>query len=208
MSVSEHRYFVINKPYNMLSQFIDPDTLEKLGGLNYDFPEGIHAIGRLDKNSEGLLILTTNKKVTKLLFQGETEHNRTYLVKVKNKVSPQTLRQLRTGVTIRIQGGEYYTTTPCDVEIVDEPANLFHHEFETKDYTPCTWLLITLTEGKFHQIRKMVDAVHHRCRRLIRVSIEDLQLGNLQPGCIKEIEEETFFKQLKINNWRNTHAKR
>jgi 23S rRNA pseudouridine2457 synthase len=202
MVTPAHRYFIINKPYNMVSQFVSPDDVGLLGDIDFDFPEGIHAIGRLDNNSEGLLILTTNKRVTKLLFQGETPHKRTYLVKVRHAVSPESLQQLRTGVTIRIKGGGDYVTPPCETEIVEMPAGLFQNELETKDYVPFTWLLMTLYEGKFHQVRKMVDAVKHRCKRLIRVSIEDLELGSLPPGGVKEIEEADFFRMLKINNWR------
>jgi 16S rRNA U516 pseudouridylate synthase RsuA-like enzyme len=68
MSTSPHRYFIINKPYNMVSQFISSHNVRLLGDLDFDFPEGTHAIGRLDNHSEGLLLLTTNKKVTRLLF--------------------------------------------------------------------------------------------------------------------------------------------
>ena len=74
MTQKTHRYFVINKPYNMVSQFISSHDVTLLGQLNYPFPEGIHAIGRLDNHSEGLLLLTTNTKVTRLLFQGTTAH--------------------------------------------------------------------------------------------------------------------------------------
>lgn len=194
-----HRYFIINKPYNMVSQFVSPDNVGLLKDINYGFPEGIHAIGRLDNYSEGLLILTTNKKVTKLLFESKIPHKRTYLVQVRDIVTPEKLQQLQTGVTIRIKGGGYYTTTPCEVSIVDKPINLYKRENEFKEGLPNTWLLITLTEGKFHQVRKMVDAVRHRCKRLIRVSIENLKLNDLQPGEVKEIEEKDFFEQLKIN---------
>jgi 23S rRNA pseudouridine2457 synthase len=89
MSEPINRYFIINKPYNMVSQFVSPDDVGLLGDIAFDFPEGIHAIGRLDNLSEGLLILTTNRKVTKLLFQGEAPHKRTYLVRVKNVVSAE-----------------------------------------------------------------------------------------------------------------------
>jgi 23S rRNA pseudouridine2457 synthase len=65
-------------------------------------------------------------------------------------------------------------------------------------YGPHTWLLITLTEGKYHQVRKMIGSVRHRCKRLIRISIESLELGDLKPGCVREIEETDFFTQLKI----------
>jgi 23S rRNA pseudouridine2457 synthase len=201
MTQAANRYFIINKPYNMVSQFISSHDVGLLGDIDYDFPEGIHAIGRLDNLSEGLLILTTNKKVTKLLFQGETPHKRTYLVRVKNEVSAESLEKLRTGVSIRIKDGVYYTTPPCEVNIIQNPTDLFEHQQERRPYALHTWLTITLSEGKFHQVRKMVSAVNHPCKRLIRLSIEDLELGTLEPGGVREIEETEFFGQLKINNW-------
>lgn len=187
----------------MVSQFMSPDDVGLLGDLDYEFPEGTHAIGRLDNLSEGLLILTTNKRVTVLLFQGEVPHKRTYLVKVKEVISEETVQQLRTGVSIRVKGGGYYTTTPCDVEIVHDIGQMFPHIKETGGFGKYSWLLISLTEGKFHQVRKMVAEVRHRCMRLIRVSIEDLELADLPIGCVKEIEEEVFFNLLKIDNWKN-----
>lgn len=203
MSDTGHRYFIINKPYKMVSQFVSSHKVGLLGDLDFSFPEGIHAIGRLDNLSEGLLILTTNKKVTRLLFQGEVPHKRVYLVRVTNIVTDESLQRLRTGVTIRVKGGADYMTPPCEAEIVEHPEHLLPHQMELRAQVPHTWLMITLYEGKFHQVRKMVAAVHHQCRRLIRVSIEGLQLGDLQPGCIREIEEESFFSQLNIDNWRD-----
>jgi len=182
----------------MVSQFISDHETDLLGQLEYDFPEGIHAIGRLDKNSEGLLVLTTNKKITKLLFNSGIKHKRTYLVKVKYEVTPQSLHRLRTGLTIRIRGGGNYLTPPCEVDIVNPPADLFPLPYPSPDYTPFTWLSITLTEGKYHQVRKMVLAAGHRCQRLIRISIEDLELGDLRPGEVREIEEASFFSLLKL----------
>ena len=202
MNPTPNRYFIINKPYKMVSQFISPDKVNKLGDLDFDFPEGIHAIGRLDNNSEGLLILTTNKRVTALLFQSDVPHKRTYLVQVEKVITEERLNMLRTGITIRVKGGGYYTTTACQVELVEKPVNLPKRGHEFRDDLPQSWLLITLTEGKFHQIRKMVSSVYHHCKRLIRVSIEDLELGDLQPGCVREIEEEDFFRMLKIENWK------
>ena len=199
MSHQKHRYFIINKPYNMVSQFVSPDNVALLTAIKYNFPEGTHAIGRLDNHSEGLLILTTNKKVTKLLFESKEPHKRTYLVQVRDLVTPEKLLQLQTGVTIRIRGGGDYTTSPCEVQIVEKPIGLYTREQEFLERLPSTWLLITLTEGKFHQVRKMTDAVRHRCKRLIRISIENLQLNNMQPGEVKEIEENDFFEQLNIN---------
>lgn len=198
--MARHRYFIINKPANMVSQFVSPDKVRLLGDLDYEFPEHTHAIGRLDSHSEGLLILTTNKKVTNLLFQGEIPHRRTYLVHVGHVVTPETLNTLRTGIGIQIKGGMEYVTSPCEVEIVSRPAGL-PKQIQDEREVPHTWLLITLTEGKYHQVRKMVRTARHRCKRLIRLSIENLVLGDMKPGEVKEIEENDFFEKLKIRNW-------
>ena len=196
-----HRYFIINKPYNMVSQFVSSHKVRLLGDIAFDFPEGTHAIGRLDNHSEGLLLLTTNKRVTKLLFESKVPHKRTYLVKVRRIVSPESLLVLQTGIDIIIKGGVTYTTPPCDVQIVVPPADLFKGGANQRLDLPSTWLTITLTEGKYHQVRKMVAAVNHQCVRLIRMRIEDLELGTLQAGEVKEVEETYFFKQLYIDNW-------
>lgn len=186
----------------MVSQFKSPDNVNLLGQLSFDFPEGTHAVGRLDNNSEGLLILTTNKKVTRLLFLGDQPHKRTYVVQVERIVTQETLEKLCNGTSIRVKGGGYYTTVPCEVEIIDRPVNIPPRNHEFRADLPQTWLKMSLTEGKFHQIRKMVSGVGHDCKRLIRISIEDLELGDLQPGEVRELEESYFFDALKITNWR------
>ena len=182
-----------------MSQFISPDNVNLLGDLDFNFPEGTHAVGRLDNNSEGLLILTTDKRVTKLLFQSQIPHKRTYWVQVEKKVGEEALRKLRTGIPIRISGDVYHTTVECEVDIIERPFNLHPREHEYRLDLPQTWLKITLTEGKFHQIRKMVSSVYHDCKRLIRVSIEDLELGDMKPGEVREIEQKEFFKLLHID---------
>jgi 23S rRNA pseudouridine2457 synthase len=198
ISTEKPRYFILNKPANMLSQFIGHNTGNMLGKINFDFPEGIHAIGRLDNASEGLLILTTNKRVTKLLFQSKTPHKRTYLVQVNDTVSEENLQLLRTGVQILIKGNVMWQTTPCEVELLAKPDDCYKIENQLHPNNPYCWLKITLTEGKYHQIRKMVVAVNHKCKRLIRTSIEDIELDDLPVGEIKEYEEGEFFELLKI----------
>jgi 23S rRNA pseudouridine2457 synthase len=199
----EHRYFVLHKPRGIVSQFVSPDDVGLLGDIDFVFPEGTHAIGRLDKDSEGLLLLTTNKKVTKLLFQGTMPHTRDYLVLVKNAVNQETLETLQNGVTFKTFGGADYNTGACVVSIVNNPEERFHIETNLRPEIAHTWLLISLTEGKFHQVRKMVSAVHHRCKRLIRVAIEDIELGTLKAGEIAELDEVTFFKKLKIEQYKS-----
>jgi 23S rRNA pseudouridine2457 synthase len=182
----------------MVSQFISSDDVVLLGNISFNFPDGTHAIGRLDNNSEGLLLLTTNKTITKKLFQGEVAHKRKYLVQVRHKVTDETLEKLRSGVSIQIKGGAYYTTIPCDVELVDNPYEFIQQTNNVVEYEPTSWLMMTLIEGKYHQVRKMVYAVGHKCKRLIRVAIEDMTLGNIQPGEVKEINEDEFFSLLKL----------
>jgi 23S rRNA pseudouridine2457 synthase len=182
----------------MVSQFISSDDVVLLGDLSFTFPDGTHAIGRLDNYSEGLLLLTTNKSITRKLFQGEVAHKRKYLVQVRHKVTNEAIEKLRSGVSIQIKGGGYYTTIPCEVDPVDNPYELLHETNTAIEYEPTSWLMMTLVEGKFHQVRKMVLAVGHKCKRLIRVAIEDVTLGNLQPGEVREMNEDEFFSLLKL----------
>ena len=186
----------------MVSQFVSTHDVQLLGSLDFKFPAGIHAVGRLDNHSEGLLLLTTNKKVTRLLFLSETPHTRTYLVQVNNIVSAENLKKLQTGVTIKIKTGIMYTTTPCYVRVVTDPENFYELGERLTAYHPFTWLLITITEGKYHQVRKMIAAIRHKCKRLIRISIEDLELDGLKAGEVRELEEADFFTKLKIQDWR------
>lgn len=182
----------------MVSQFVSPHKVPLLGDLEFTFPSGTHAVGRLDKDSEGLLILTTNKEITRLLFSGEIKHKRVYLVQVNGSVNPDSLHILKSGVPIKIEGGKIYTTPVCDVTIIEDPVLIYSLATVTEEHGKHTWLQMILYEGKYRQVRKMVAAVHHRCKRLIRVSIEDLLLDSLIPGAVREIEENDFFEKLKI----------
>lgn len=183
----------------MVSQFVSSHNVTLLGDLNYTFPEGIHAIGRLDNWSEGLLLLTTDKSITRRLYSDIIPHSRTYLVQVRKKVDETALKKLQSGITIIIKGGKEYTTANCNVSIVTNPEDYISYVHPDKEYEPTSWLLMTLYEGKFHQVRKMVDAAGHRCKRLIRVSIENLNLGKMQPGEVQPIQKDDFYRLLKLH---------
>jgi 23S rRNA pseudouridine2457 synthase len=200
MSLSEepYRYFVLNKPYNMVSQFVSSHKVRLLCHLQFDFPEGTHAIGRLDKDSEGLLLLTTDRRITRLLFQSKVPHFRKYLIQVRGEVNEAVVEQLRNGVPIPVAEETSYLTKPCEVEHVQEPAGLFSNGNELHERVPRSWLTISLTEGKYHQVRKMVQAVGHPCKRLIRLSIEDIELEDMQPGEIREMNQEEFYRRLRL----------
>lgn len=182
----------------MVSQFVSPDPVRLLGDLNFHFPEDTHAVGRLDSTSEGLLLLTTDKRLTRLLYSAGIAHQRSYLVMVQNSVSEETLQQLQKGVTIPAVGGEPYIAKPVAVDRVRKATTIYPYAADSREAYPHTWLLITLTEGKFRQVRKMVMAVRHRCLRLIRVSIGGLLLEDLPPGGVREVTQETLFRQIGI----------
>lgn len=183
----------------MISQFVSPYQQRKLGELNFIFPEGTNAVGRLDDESEGLLILTTDKTLTGRLLNPKNKHHRSYIVQVEKAIEEESLEKLRNGIDILIKGkNTLYTTLPCSVTLIDKPDNLAEREDSFRDDLPQSWLEFVLTEGKNRQIRKMCKAVRHKCRRLIRTKIEDLDLGNLKPGDVIEIEQGKLFRLLKL----------
>jgi 23S rRNA pseudouridine2457 synthase len=196
--MTEHRYFILYKPVDMVSQFKSTHNVRLLGDINFDFPEGTHAIGRLDKDSEGLLLLTTDKRVTRLLFQGKEPHKRTYVVQVKNVMTEETAAQLSVGISISAAKGLSFITTPCSVELIDKPIYIQDALVPLHEKVKNSWVSITLTEGKFHQVRKMVAAVQHKCVRLIRISIEDLHIEGVNPGEVREVSKDYFYEKLKL----------
>ncbi len=184
----------------MISQFVSPYKHRLLGDLNFEFPEGTNAVGRLDDDSEGLLVLTTDKSLTKRLLHPTRQHKRNYIVQVERKVEMETIQKLSNGLDILIKKKGTYTTLPCEVTLIEKPANLPSRDHSFKEFLPHSWLEFVLIEGKNRQIRKMCSAVRHDCKRLIRTKIEDLELGTMQPGDVKEIEQAKLFELLRLTN--------
>jgi 23S rRNA pseudouridine2457 synthase len=189
-----NRYFILNKPANMVSQFVSSDKVPLLGNIDFSFPEGTHAIGRLDKDSEGLLLLTTDKKITRLVFSGKRAHQRTYLVMVQNEMTQKTFDHFLNGVIIKVKNGDSYLARPKTVSRVSDAVSLYQWAVDAREIYPHTWLTITLTEGKYRQVRKMTLALRHRCLRLIRLSMEDIRIDGIPPGAVKELDKETFYR--------------
>lgn len=192
------RYFVLNKPYNMVSQFVSPDTVNLLTDIDFDFPEGTHAVGRLDGDSEGLLLLTTDKRMTRMLFQGSKPHRRDYIVRVKGIVTDEELNRLCNGLLLPGKGMADYRSQPCSADKIPAPDWLAPRPNQP-DFAAHTWLRISLFEGRYRQVRKMVYAIGHKCQRLVRVAIEDLELGDLQPGALREYTESEIFRLLRLD---------
>ena len=194
----ELRYFVIYKPYKMVSQFVSSHKLRLLCDLDYAFPEGTNAVGRLDNDSEGLLILTNNKSLVGKLMHPDRKRSKRYVVQVEKMVSEEKLNILRNGVNILVKGKGEYFTKECEVNIIDKPNYLPERGHSFRDDLPQTWLEFVLKEGKNRQIRKMCSAVRHDCKRLIRTHIEDLDIIGMKAGEVKEIGQEELFSKLGI----------
>lgn len=182
----------------MISQFVSPYDHRLLGDLDYSFPEGTNAVGRLDEDSEGLLILTNDKSLTRRLLHPSRKHRRGYVVQVERTVTEEAIKTLSSGIDILIKKKGTYRTLPCDVKVIDKPAGLPERAHPFKEYLAHSWLEFILTEGKNRQIRKMCSAVRHDCKRLIRTRIEDLSIGEMKPGEVKEIEQNELFELLKL----------
>lgn len=191
-------YYIIYKPYKMISQFTSSHKKKRcLGELGFPFPKDVYPLGRLDDNSEGLLILTNDKSLNHKLLNPEFEHKRIYLVQLQGLITSDALKHLETGVTIALDAGPYLTK-PCKVKQVKKPENLPPRGHPISDRLPTSWIELTLTEGKFHQVRKMTAGVGFPCLRLIRIAIEDLRLENMQPSDVRELRKEAIYKKLNI----------
>lgn len=187
MGDSLYRHFILNKPYGYLSQFVlKGNSKKKLLGEFFEFPKGTMAIGRLDKHSEGLLLLTTNGKVSAKINSSKVEKE--YYVQVDGLISKDKLSALETGIEIKLEHG-HYMTKGCKVNYLDREPEVPPRAKKIRGdhHGPTTWISIILTEGKFRQIRKMTAKVGHPTLRLYRVRIGNIKLENLLPGEVIEV---------------------
>jgi 23S rRNA pseudouridine2457 synthase len=202
-------HFKMYKPVKVLSQFVFPCKRQKGKGLLgdfYDFPPGTMAIGRLDADSEGLLLLTRDGKTSARYTSTKTKFSKEYHVEVDGTVTQAAIDTMCRGVEIKTllsQGGkrqEAYTTLPCEARILvpgeeeecslgiyqqEEESNNTHHR---RRHRPTSWISITIREGKFRQVRKMTAVVGFPTLRLIRVRIGDVRLEGLAVGQVAEVE--------------------
>ena len=187
-----HHHFILFKPYGYLSQFIyELKRKKKLLGELHNFPPGTMAIGRLDEDSEGLLLLTTDGKVSEQIRSKKVDKE--YYVQVDGIITPEAIEQLQKGVEIGFDGGKYQTK-PCSAFIVTDIPDFGPRAKKIRDerHGPTSWASITVNEGKFRQVRKMTAAVGFPTLRLVRVRIGNVYLQNLKAGEVLEVSD--FFK--------------
>ena len=189
-------YYIIYKPYLVLSQFTSQQGQQTLADF-FHVPKDVYAVGRLDNDSEGLLILTNDTSLNHHLLHPAFEHERAYWVQVDGDITDEAIRQLQQGVEINVDG-KMYKTKPCiarrlgdDIQVPDRtPPIRFRKEI------PAPWIELILREGKNRQVRKMTAKAGFPTLRLIRQRIGNIELGTMQPGDMIELPKKTIYKKL------------
>jgi 23S rRNA pseudouridine2457 synthase len=198
------KYYLIYKPFGMLSQFSrEEESNVTLADLKMTFDKDIYPVGRLDKDSEGLLILTNDKRLTDSLLNPANKHPRTYWVQVENIPTEKAIQQLSQGVYLKLKK-RTYKTLPAKVKVLETAPNLPERTppIRFRKEIPTAWIEISLIEGKNRQVRRMTANVGFPTLRLVRHQIVDLTIDRMIPGQIKTLEEATIYKLLQLNKIR------
>lgn len=200
-SETPYHYFAIYKPYGVLSQF----TAEQEGDLTlaclYDFPPDVYPVGRLDKDSEGLLLLTNDNFLKSRLLAPQFKVEKTYWVQVEGSITPEAIRQLSRGVIIRLKGKPYHTLPAQVAAMTPPPLPPRVPPIRFRKSVPTSWISVGLQEGKNRQVRRMTAAVGFPTLRLVRASIGGLSLSGLQmkePGEVRLLSRKEIYRAVGI----------
>jgi 23S rRNA pseudouridine2457 synthase len=182
-------YLLFNKPYAVLSQFTPEPGKRTLS--DFGFPKNVYPVGRLDYDSEGLLLLTDDNAIKHRLTDPKFELPKTYLAQVERIPSEESLSRLTTGVVI-----EHVKTKPAEVRLLAEEPLLPPRSvpIRFRKTVPTAWIELTIREGRNRQVRKMTAAIGHPTLRLVRIRIGALELGTVQPGKWIEISRSDILQ--------------
>ncbi len=171
------RIVLFNKPFRVLSQF--RESAEKTTLSHFFNDPTLRVAGRLDYDSEGLLVLSDDGQLVQKITHPRFHANKTYLAQVEGEPGEKSLQALRSGVMLK-DG----ISKPADVRLIEPPDNLWPRNppVRFRASIPTSWLELTISEGRNRQVRRMTAAVNHPTLRLIRIRIGEWDLGNLQPG--------------------------
>jgi len=189
-------YGIIYKPYNVLSQFTSADGKQTLNNF-FDVPKDVYPVGRLDFDSEGLLILTNDKKMNHQLLDPQFAHTREYWVQVDGAITTEAVKQLEAGVDINVDG-KIYKTKPCTASIFEAPPPVPQREppIRFRKSIPAPWLRLLISEGKNRQVRKMTAAVGFPTLRLIRYRIENCTIDGLGAGEMRILTQQQMYQSV------------
>jgi 23S rRNA pseudouridine2457 synthase len=189
-------YYIIYKPFQVLSQFSPMDGKKTLGDF-FQVPKDVYPIGRLDYDSEGLLLLSNDPSLNNKLLDPSFQHEREYWVQVDGRIDQQAIAQLQKGVSINIDGKKYQTK-PCKAFLFENDPILPERvpPIRFRKEIPAPWISLTLTEGKNRQVRKMTAQVGFPTLRLVRYRIENIILGEMKPGDLIQTPQKTILQKL------------
>ena len=194
--VMQYKYYIIYKPYLVLSQFTSTDSKPCLKDF-FEVEKDVYPVGRLDYDSEGLLILTNDPSLNHRLLHPQFVHEREYMVQCEGLITTEAVQQLIPGVPVNINGADY-RTKPCKAILLKEAPQLPDRNppIRFRKNIPTSWIRLTLTEGKNRQVRKMMAYTGFPVLRLIRCRIENIVLMDMQPGDMKSLSQRTIYRQL------------
>jgi 23S rRNA pseudouridine2457 synthase len=189
-----HQYFIIYKPFQVLSQFSSQEEKRTLKDF-FAVPDDLYPVGRLDFDSEGLLILTNDTSLNHRLLNPKFAHEREYWVQVEGAIDQPAIDHLQSGVIINIDG-KFYRTIPCKVQLFTDAPTVPERDppIRYRAHIPTSWIKMVLREGKNRQVRKMTAKAGFPTLRLIRHRIEGIDLNGLQPGEMRQIRKEDIFR--------------
>ena len=184
------QYFLLYKPFQVLSQFTSTDGKVCLKDI-IEVEKDVYPVGRLDYDSEGLLLLTNDTTINHQLLHPSFEHARTYWVQVDGAITQEAANALAKGVTISIDG-QQYKTKPSTVKLLPDTLEVPDRNppIRFRKSIPATWASIQLTEGKNRQVRKMFAAVGFPVLRLIRAQMGTFTIDKMQPGDLLSLTEQ------------------
>ena len=192
----EFHYFMAHKPYGYLCQFTGEKSDLLLGQL-HDFPPNVYAVGRLDKDSEGLLLLTNDNNFKNKILIPEKNHFKTYLVQVEGAITPTAIEQLQNGsININHKGKIHQVKKATCVIIDDVKIEDRIPPIRFRANIPTSWIELSITEGKNRQVRKMTAAVGFPTLRLIRTKIGKISLNKLPIGKVIKLSKEEAYGAL------------
>ncbi len=191
-----HRYYIVYKPYQVLSQFSSAEQKKTLKDF-FKVPPDVYPVGRLDYDSEGLLILTNDKSLNHRLLHPRFKHEREYWVQVEGKLESDDIKKLETGLIIQIDRTPFQTAAArASIFETDPPVPLRNPPIRERKHIPVSWIKLILTEGKNRQVRKMTAAIGFPTLRLIRYRIEGVKADGMEPGIMKELRRDQIHKLL------------
>jgi len=192
------KYYIIYKPYLCLSRFTGEPGKRSLADF-FDFPKCVYPVGRLDYDSEGLMIITNDKSLNDMLLNPENNHSRTYMAQVEGIIHSEAIAMLKNSVEINLKSGKKIVRAIEAKSIEGEPELPPRNPpIRFRKNIPTSWTEIVLVEGKNRQVRKMTAAAGFPTLRLVRTKIEELSIGNLNPSGYFEINKNKLYKLLSI----------